>query len=235
MRLFGKTLKFPAAQAEQQPRHVEETRVTVISDTHLRDEELRLAEGDLLIHCGDLLDLDRSEPSDLRKLDRWFGRQPFDMIVCTGGNHDHLLEHARARVPQPFRNARYLEDEALNYRGLRIYGAPWVPGLPAHAFHEDRPGLANAWARIPAGIDILVTHTPPHGILDRSSRGMSFGCPDLARELVRIAPRVHCFGHVHASAGQARVGKTLFINACSVESKGAGMQRPISFNLPPRS
>ncbi|WP_162301975.1 metallophosphoesterase [Croceibacterium ferulae] len=128
MRLFGRTLKFPAVRPQQ------ETRVTVISDTHLRHQELRLAKGDLLIHCGDLFDLNRSEPSDLAKVDRWFGKQPFDMIVCIGGNHDHLLDHASASDPRPFRNARYLQDEALHYRGLQIYGAPWVPGLPLMRF-----------------------------------------------------------------------------------------------------
>ena len=212
-----------------------DVRVTVISDTHLMHEGLRLPEGDLLIHCGDMFDLRDRDPSQLGRLDAWFGEQPFDRIVCTGGNHDRILEQARTRRAQPFRNAHYLEDETLHYRGLTLYGAPWLPGLPGHAFHKDRAGLAEAWARIPAGIDILVTHSPPQGILDRSSRGMSFGCPELARELRRIAPRVHCFGHVHASAGQARLGPTLFVNGCSVGSGGARMRRPIRFTLSPRA
>jgi Icc-related predicted phosphoesterase len=228
-------MRFAAARPEQHLPHAKETHVTVISDTHLMHESLRLSGGDLLIHCGDMFDLSRRKPSELRKLDSWFGKQPFDKIVCTGGNHDHILEQARARNSQPFRNACYLEDEALQYRGLTIYGAPWLPGLPTHAFHKDRVGLANAWSRVPAGIDILVTHSPPKGILDKSSRGVSFGCPDLARELERISPRVHCFGHVHASAGQTKLGETLFINASSVQSGGTSMQRPISFTLSPRS
>jgi len=233
MRIFGRTL-FSKNRSGKRPGPGHELRITVISDTHLRHEELRLPEGDLLIHCGDLFDLARSEPADLERLDSWFGKQAFDKIVCTGGNHDHVLEQARAHTLQPFRNAYYLEDEALKDRGFTIYGAPWVPALPTHAFHKDRAGLRNAWARVPAGIDILVTHTPPKNILDRSSRGVSFGCPELARELKRISPRIHCFGHVHASAGQARLGETLFINASSVRSRGRGMQQPISFTLAPR-
>lgn len=235
MRFFSRIMKFAAARQRPQSQRERDVRVTVISDTHWMHEELRLPQGDLLIHCGDMFDLDRRASSDLKKLDSWFGRQPFDKIVCTGGNHDHLLERAKARDPQPFHNACYLEDGELSYRGLRIYGSPWVPGLPTHAFHRDRAGLANAWARIPADIDILITHTPPKGILDRSSRGVSFGCPELARELGRIAPRVHCFGHVHASAGEAKRGETLFINASSVASgRAGGMHRPISFTLSPR-
>jgi predicted phosphodiesterase len=231
MRFVDKICSALSARPARQPHHG--TRVTVISDTHLRHEKLRLPKGDLLIHCGDMFDLSGRDASELAKLDDWFGKQPFDKIVCTGGNHDRILEHARDRARQPFRNVHYLEDEALEYRGLRLYGAPWLPGLPGHAFHKDRAGLAMAWSRIPAGIDILITHSPPEGILDRSSRGRSFGCPELARELRRISPRVHCFGHVHASAGQTRLGDTLFINASSAASGSAKLHRPISFTLAP--
>ena len=227
-RIWTAWAAFPA------PRSRKAIRVTVISDTHLMHRKLRLPRGDLLIHCGDMFDLFDREGSEIAELDRWFGEQPFDRIVCTGGNHDHVLERARARDRQPFDNARYLEDEALEYRGLKIYGSPWLPGLPSHAFHKDRAGLARAWARVPTGIDILVTHAPPQGILDKSSRGLSFGCPDLAREVGRIAPRVHCFGHVHASAGRTRRGETLYINASSVKTGGAAMRRPISLRLSPR-
>jgi len=210
-------------------------RVTVISDTHMQHERLRLPEGDLLIHCGDMFDLYSKNAADLRSVDDWFARQPFDKIVCTGGNHDHLLEHTRGYLAKPFRHAHYLEDEALQYRGLTIYGAPWLPGLPTHAFHKNRWDLADAWARIPSGVDILATHTPPKNVLDLSSRGMSFGCPDLAHQLQRTSPRVHCFGHVHASAGKTKIGETLFINAASLASGGAAMRTPISFSLWPKS
>ena len=208
-------------------------RVTVISDTHMQHERLVLPEGDLLIHCGDMFDLYSRNPADLRGLDSWFARQPFDRIVCTGGNHDHLLEHTLGFLAQPFRHAEYLQDQAVRYRGLIVYGSPWVPGLPTHAFHKDRSELEAAWAHVPTGVDILVTHTPPLGVLDRSSRGVSFGCPELAWQLRRIAPRVHCFGHVHASAGQARLGQTLFINAASVGSGGTVIRPPITFALQP--
>lgn len=221
-----------SVEQESEPDSI---RVTVISDTHMMHEQLRLPAGDLLIHCGDMFDLYSRDLSALKDLDGWFGSQPFDKVICTGGNHDHLLEHVRGLVSQPFRNAHYLEDELLHYRGLRIFGAPWLPGLPRHAFHKNRPGLAEAWSRIPADIDILVTHTPPKDVLDRSSRGVSFGCPELANRLRWVTPRVHCFGHVHASVGQVEIGGTLFVNAASMESRSGTMRQPISFSVsPPR-
>ncbi len=207
-----------------------ETRVTVISDTHWRHQDLELPAGDILIHCGDMFNIS-SDKSQIRSIDAWFGKQRFAHRLCTGGNHDLELESETARHPQPFRNAHFLKQELVEVRGLRIFGAPWVPDLPRHAFFKSGAALAEAWAQVPAGIDILVTHTPPKGILDMSSSNRSFGCAALAREMGRIAPRVHCFGHVHASAGHRQIGETLFINAASFDSRTRGVRPPISFTL----
>ncbi len=211
-----------------------ETRVTVISDTHCRHAEVDLPAGDLLIHCGDMFDLFDKTSQNLAPIDRWFGQQRFARILCTGGNHDRALETALERQPQPFRNAHVLCDEGVEFRGLKIYGAPWVPDLPTHAFFKDHTALARAWANIPPDTDILVTHTPPQGILDRSRRGQSLGCPALANAVQRIAPRAHCFGHVHASAGILENGGTLFINASSIESGTHNILPAITFNLASR-
>ena len=211
-----------------------ETRVTVISDTHCRHAEIDLPAGDLLIHCGDMFELFGETTPQLASIDKWFGRQKFKRILYTGGNHDRELEVELARRPQPLKNAYFLQDEAVEFQGLTIYGAPWIPNLPRHAFAKKRPGLIEAWAKIPPNVDILVTHTPPFGILDASSRGQSLGCTALSDELPRISPRIHCFGHVHAAAGQTTIGETAFINASSIESGTARLRPPISFTLSPQ-
>lgn len=57
----------------------------------------------------------------------------------------------------------------------------------------------DAWSgTIPADTDVLVTHTPPRWHLDLP-RGM--GCDFLLKEVWRVRPRVHVFGHVHAGRG----------------------------------
>ncbi|WP_373492424.1 metallophosphatase domain-containing protein [Parasphingorhabdus sp.] len=206
-------------------------RIVVISDTHLRHRELRLPKGDLLIHCGDLFTLQSRDRSLVTDLDDWFGAQDFDQIVCIGGNHDHILQDIAHREPQPFANAHYLQDTTFRYAGLNIHGSPWVPDLPYHAYDRDGAELANTWARIPDNSDILITHVPPAGRLDQSSQGHSHGCPLLAAELPRIAPKVHCFGHVHASGGSETEDGTVFINACSIDGWGAPLRQPISIPL----
>lgn len=59
-------------------------RVTVISSTHGRHDELDLPPGDLLIHCGDIFNLLDTAPDRIAALDDWFGRQKFARILYTG-------------------------------------------------------------------------------------------------------------------------------------------------------
>ncbi|TVY73133.1 Metallophosphoesterase domain-containing protein [Lachnellula suecica] len=50
------------------------------------------------------------------------------------------------------------------------------------------------------GIDVVITHGPPRGILDESPHG-NLGCESLMRALKRCRPRMHCFGHIHEGYG----------------------------------
>jgi hypothetical protein len=54
---------------------------------------------------------------------------------------------------------------------------------------------------IPDDTDVLVTHGPAHGTLDKAMDGYSCGCHDLKEAVARIKPRLHCFGHIHFSYG----------------------------------
>src|SRR5690606_32317587 len=75
------------------------------------------------------------------------------------------------------------------------------------------PELAAKWALIPDDTDVLVTHGPPHGILDRTYDHEPVGCEQLRIALGRVRPRVHVFGHIHEGYGAAFVDGTLFVNA----------------------
>ncbi|KAH0848856.1 hypothetical protein AYO21_09573 [Fonsecaea monophora] len=58
-------------------------------------------------------------------------------------------------------------------------------------------------------IDIVVTHGPPRGILDKVwapgpdgvNHGENVGCDHLRRAVGRCRPRIHCFGHIHEAWG----------------------------------
>ncbi|KMW57491.1 hypothetical protein AIOL_002456 [Candidatus Rhodobacter oscarellae] len=124
-----------------------------------------------------------------------------------------------------------LHDTSVTISGVKFYGAPWVPELSRHAFYANERALRAAWLKIPADVDVLITHTPPAGVLDVSSRGQSLGCPLLAGRVKALGPRLHCFGHVHASAGVQVQESTTFVNATSVNSALEIANLPFEFEL----
>jgi Icc-related predicted phosphoesterase len=194
-------------------------KIVVVSDTHGQHERLGILSGDVLIHCGDFGVGDRNGQKSIADLDSWFSRQRFRSIICIGGNHDFLAEELQSRGKPVFRHAIYLEDESATLDGLVFYGAPWVPELASWAHYRTADELKRAWAKIPENVDVLITHTPPKGILDKNSNGRECGCSQLRTRLQELRPQVHCFGHIHASAGTIDLAGTKYVNACIVNSR----------------
>ena len=128
-----------------------------------------------------------------------------------------------------------LQDELIEVMGLKIYGTPWQPAFFNWAFNLSRgEACARAWAKIPAGIDILISHGPALGYGDLCKGGNRAGCVNLLHEIqYRIKPRFHVFGHIHEAAGLYSNGITTFVNASSCNFSYQAVQSPISFSLSP--
>ncbi|HSN70071.1 MAG TPA: metallophosphoesterase, partial [Steroidobacteraceae bacterium] len=146
-------------------------RIIIVSDTHLAHESIGQLSGDVLIHCGDFALGPGARDDDIDRLDAWFARQRFGLILCIGGNHDFLLEDFSSLALPTFRHAVYLQDEMAVYRGMRFFGAPWVPELQGWAFYLSNDELRAKWAAAPHDTDVLITHSPPSGVLDRNRSG----------------------------------------------------------------
>lgn len=150
--------------------------------------------------------------------------------IVIAGNHDFLFEKNKARgmealgcAPGNIAGSYYLQDDSVTWRGqdgkpVSFYGSPYTPRFYDWAFQLDAKNAVAQWAKIPEGTDILVTHGPPAGMLDRTYKGDLVGCPALWERVAKVQPRVHIFGHVHESHGahihEWPSGKrTAFINA----------------------
>jgi Icc-related predicted phosphoesterase len=178
-------------------------RIVCISDTHGMHGEIEVPAGDLLVHAGDVSQRGRVE--EIRGFGRWLAGLPHRRKILVAGNHDFLFqdepELARELVQDD--SVTYLQDSGTEFEGLRIWGSPWQPWFHDWAFNL-RPGepLARVWRQIPAETDLLVTHGPPFGVLDRVGRGgMSVGCEELTRRLTRLDVKLHVFGHIHEAHG----------------------------------
>ena len=193
-------------------------RIVAIADTHNRHAQLALPAGDVLIHAGDLTG--RGTLRELEQVADWLRAQPHRHKVVVAGNHDFALQRQPAQAKALFQGLHLLEDEEVQLEGLRIWGAPWQPWFHDWAFNLRRgPEIDAKWRLIPAGVDVLVTHGPPHGYGDVVYRGERVGCEDLTRHLDRVKPRLHLFGHIHEDKGEWRRGETRIVNCTTSEGE----------------
>ena len=194
-------------------------RIVVTSDTHGKHDDLASLSGDVLIHCGDFCDGFNPDEADLERIDDWFGRQPFEHVLCTGGNHDFVAQDRLANDQPLFENATYLVDSDVNIEGIRFYGAPWVPTLQSWAYYLSDDQLRAKWDLVPDDTDVLITHTPPWHVLDcPRNPSVHCGCSHLAARIADLNLRLHCFGHNHASYGRIEQDGVIFLNASAVNS-----------------
>jgi Icc-related predicted phosphoesterase len=134
--------------------------------------------------------------------------------VLVPGNAESHEELARACRSWP--NAHVLHGSQTTLDDVTFYGIgggiPITPfGAWSYDFSEDEAKKLLQDIQ-PGGV--LISHSPPKGVLDMSSDGRSLGS-EAVRETIDIKkPKLVVCGHIHGSAGQtAQSGSTIVINA----------------------
>ncbi|MBX9671337.1 MAG: metallophosphatase domain-containing protein [Candidatus Obscuribacterales bacterium] len=188
-------------------------KIVAISDTH--NHQVDLPEGDLLIVAGDLTGT--GTLSQVAKFNDYLVSQAHKFTyrpIVIAGNHDFLFETDKSVAIQQLSAADYIEDQLVTVNGVKIFGSPWTPTFFDWAFMKDRgEPIRHYWNAIPEGLDLLVTHGPPWGILDFC--GDHVGCADLltiVTEELKTPPKYHIFGHIHEGYGKHITDKTTFLN-----------------------
>ncbi|SFB69622.1 Predicted phosphoesterase [Zunongwangia mangrovi] len=194
-------------------------RIISISDTHNKHQDLEIPDGNILIHCGDISE-GGTKPEIVDFL-QWFSKLPHKHKILIAGNHDFHLEKYSTNLDDIIPdNIHYLSDSGITLENFRIWGSPFTPGNGNWAFNLERGrSIRKKWNLIPQNTDILITHTPPYGILDESKTYKNIGCEELLKKIVDIKPKLHFFGHVHDDFGKKSIGPTLFVNNAVMDSK----------------
>jgi Icc-related predicted phosphoesterase len=192
-------------------------RIVAISDTHEQHETIKLPEGDILICSGDITY--NGKPFAVSQFNAWFAAQPHRYKVLIAGNHDFLFEKERAYARSLISsNIIYLENTGCEIMGLKFWGSPETPWFFDWAFNRQRGAdIRRYWDEIPARTDVLITHGPPFGILDRNANDENTGCEELLVAVQRTRPRVHIFGHIHEGFGVEERDGTIFVNASQLD------------------
>lgn len=207
-------------------------RLVLLSDTHGSHDAVRVPDGDVLVHAGDFTRSGRAH--EVEAFARFLGRLPHAHKIVVAGNHDFLFEREPERAAALLADvATYLCDGGAEAAGLTFWGSPWQPWFHDWAFNLPRgAALAEKWALAPAGVDVLVTHGPPFGVLDRVARGGgSVGCEALTAALSRIAPKLHVFGHIHEAYGTEHRAGILHVNASVCDLRYEPVQPPITVDV----
>lgn len=217
-------------------------KICVISDTHNLHRMVDVPECDLLIHCGDACG--SGSMRELGAFANWFSDlSQAKHKIYVPGNHDIFVQQDTMMAVSFFQEGvRVLIDEAVEIDGVKIYGFPWTPAFCGWAFQandgvrDDSPrylDMAYYLSNVPEDTDILVTHGPPRGIMDKNEYGEACGSKETRRqyESGKLKPKIHCFGHIHEGYGVMSQWGTAFVNAAMSIDYSTIRRDPITINL----
>jgi len=113
-------------------------------------------------------------------------------------------------------SARVLHGDGCTIRGVPFYGiGGGVPVTPFGAWSYDlsEEEADRLLADCPEDA-VLVTHSPPKGVVDRDSKGQSLGSTAVRAAIEDRSLRLTVCGHIHGSWGEeATVASTPVVNA----------------------
>jgi Icc-related predicted phosphoesterase len=226
-------------------------KIDCIADLH--GYKPKLTGGDLLIIAGDLTARDTKEEID--EFDDWLYKQKYKKKIFIAGNHDNNLVGETPKIYKAtftnelsnsirsFEKFEYLCDSGTEFEGLKIWGSPWSLlfdkiNPKCKAFTGTEEDLEKKFDIIPEDVNILITHTPPYGMLDNTVDGVWAGSMSLLHRMLDLKPGkllLHCFGHIHEARGnfKSTYQDTQYISAnCSlVNERYKHVHKPFSIEI----
>lgn len=164
---------------------------------------------DVVILAGDFATMSRGLKSCievLSQIDR-------PTILVPGNNEwpDELLAACK-----DWKSAHVLHGQGAEINGVSFFGLGG--GVPVTPFGDWSFDLSEEQAAklLEACPDraVLVSHSPPKGLVDRSSSGQSLGSMAVRDLIIQKKPVLVVSGHIHASAGRsATLNETPVVNA----------------------
>lgn len=209
-------------------------KIVVISDTHEKHRKLEIPECDVLIHAGDVTtDFGKiavNKKETFQDFIEWFDNQPAKHKLFIAGNHDFCLYYEEYKIRRDFErmipdSITYLRDREKIIDGVKFWGTPWQPNYCSYAFNitedEKRAEFIN---QIPLDTNVLITHAPPYGILDKiwtppeeeweRPKKRNVGCKAIKSRISELKDlKLHVFGHIHQTSGLTKKSGIMYANA----------------------
>ena len=185
--------------------------ISAIADLHGHLPQMQYS--DLAVVAGDIFpgELDK-DPEGQGEWFRavflpWVEKQECDHVILVAGNHDHWIAAHNEELLEEFAPSAgekliYLSDSGTVFKGLKVYGTPWMPTpFVNKAFSlSDDSQLREKYAHIPQDVDLLITHTVPYdcnyiGFSDRDMKDL--GSKELRDAVASRHIRFLVGGHIH--------------------------------------
>ena len=163
-------------------------------------------EADLVIGAGDFCNARQGLDEAMAMFDGI--EAPFAVVPGNAESADELRAASRPGIT-------VLHGEGAELAGLRLFGlGNAVPETPFGAWSCDiSEAEAEALLAPCTAADILILHSPPKGVADETSSGLSVGSTAIRAAIRRIRPRLALCGHIHDSWGQeGQIGATRVVN-----------------------
>ena len=182
--------------------------------------------GDMLIIAGDIspmihFSMDEQHDWFKRNFIPWLETLNFKYKVFILGNHDffgklYSSEVINKELPP---NCHYLFDQEVIIEGVKIYGTPWSPIFFNWAFMRSYSELEVLFSKISNDTNILISHSPPEGILDLTWGQEHAGSLALKRRISQLNMlKYNIFGHIHEGHGQIKNGNITYVNASILDN-----------------
>ncbi|MEM8775571.1 MAG: metallophosphoesterase family protein [Pseudomonadota bacterium] len=186
-------------------------RIMAFSDLHLSRANAAVlveasAGADLVLGAGDFCN-HRAGLSDAMALLSGVQKP----MVVIAGNAESAEELRKEALP----GTTVLHGSGTEVDGLMIFGLGY--GVPTTPFGDWSCDLSEQEAETLLApcehADILLLHSPPKGVADQTSIGVSVGSTAIRDAIERIQPQLAMCGHIHDSWGvTGQIGKTRIVN-----------------------
>lgn len=191
-------------------------------------EDITDKECGTIVLAGDFMEKAKKK-EDIKDAEKWWEEKflPWcddhkdQQIVIIGGNCDKWLYYNRDKLDWP-KNVHYLDDTETEVNGMKVYGTSWCPHNMNGAWEVGPAQLEKEFAKIPEGLDILVTHVPPKGEgidLDHDTEfNNHFGSEALTKAILEKKPKIVLCGHVHSGSHKPmKIGDSIVMNVSRID------------------
>jgi len=180
--------------------------------------------ADILLFAGDI---QKNNFDDGKEFIEWLSLLPYKNKVIIFGNHDSCYEYTE-EYAKKYEEITILNNSSITIDGINIYGSPHSLTFGHWWFQKTEQELEELYKQIPDDTNIIMTHSPVFGILDKTIDGRLTGSVSLLKRIQKLSElKYHIGAHIHEAAGIININNVTYINASLLDEKYRLVNDPV--------